>query len=547
MHAQGVNSPTFSPAPLDCSLTFPQLLEHHLAYSPNHTAYIYDDPQGNTISVSFARYITTVHAGCRRVLREVLPIRNSDNGKGLVVGILATTDTISYCMLVAAVMRAGMVPFCLSPRSAPESLATLLLQTETPAVYVSQDSLTQDLLSEALELCGTQVSTCAAPTFEALQGEAHSESEALPPIQAVAFESTALILHSSGSTSIFSKPIYVSHTILLQYAGVPWSSTEDHCGQIVGTHNFSNFHGIGLFIGTWPFTTGLIMAILRPTIPPMPPTPENALTGIRATKPDLVLAPPASIEAWSEDPAGIEAMKSLKALSYIGAPLSKRTGDTLVSKGVVLCSAYGSLETGLVTPFFQTHGKDWDYFSVRTDIEAVRVPEDDDSEMYTHTYLVSPTYATCYTNTEIGGRPGCALSDLLEPHPEKPDLHRIHGRKDNLIALSIAAKMNPVPIEACIKRNSLVDAVVVFGHGRTHPGMLVQLKPEFQPDLLEAKKRAKVVDTLWESVEEANSSSPTHFQISKAMIVLADPRKPFALTSKLEPRKKVVLEHVMSS
>jgi hypothetical protein len=35
-------------------------------------------------------------------------------------------------------------------------------------------------------------------------------------------------------------------------------------------------------------------------------------------------------------------MKSLKALSYLGAQLNKRVGDALVANGVVLCSTYGA-------------------------------------------------------------------------------------------------------------------------------------------------------------------------------------------------------------
>ncbi|KAJ6606020.1 hypothetical protein DFH09DRAFT_966174, partial [Mycena vulgaris] len=532
MHPQSIQNPTFSPPPLDSQLTVPQLLEHHLAHSPNHIAYIYDDPQGDIVSVSFARYISTVHVGCRRVLRDVAP-----SGAGTVVGIFATTDTVSYCMLVAAIMRAGMVPFCISPRSAAEGLAHMLQQTNTAAVYISPDSRIQGVISEALALCGKQLPVIEAPTFDGLQGEVDSNSESapLPALQTPALESTALILHSSGSTSIFSKPVYLSHRMHWHYATVPWSSAEDHCGQILATHNLPNFHGIGVFLATWPFSSGLTMAILRPMTPPILPTAENALNGILATKPDLVMSTPASIETWSDDPVGLKMMQSLKGLLYIGAPLNKRVGDSLVAQGVRLCSAYGAMEAGLVTPFCSFHGKDWDYFSVREDFHAVRMPEDDGSGFYTHAYLVGPTYTPCYTNTEIDGKLGCALSDLLEQHPEKPYLHRIYGRKDDLIPFSSAAKMNPGPVEAHINRNPLVDSALVFGHGRIHPGVIIQLKPEFYDLLTDAEKRAKVLDTVWSSVDEANSISPTHFQIPRKMIVLANPRKPFALTSKLQP------------
>ncbi|KAJ7827456.1 hypothetical protein B0H13DRAFT_2119469 [Mycena leptocephala] len=421
---------TFTAAPLDGSLTFPQLLDRQLAQSPHHTAYIYDAPDGEIISISFTQYIRTVYAACRRISRETAS--NRPDGQSIVVGIFATAG-----MMVAAIMRAGLVPFCISPGMPVLGVANLLEKTGTAAVYVSPDL--KNILMEAFEICGMQL-----PLQDGL-GE--DESEALPTM----INSSGMILHSSGEQSVHRRaefnlfiPDY-SHTMILQYALVPWSSPEDHCGQIMICH------GIGVFLLTWPFSTGVIVAVLRPTMPATP-------AAIIATRPDIVLASPAFIEA-------------LHRLSYIGASLNKH-------------------------------------------FNAVRVPEEDGSELYTHTYLVSPSYEMCWTNTEIGGKPAS----------RQPDLHRIFGRKDDLINFSTAAKMNPVPIEAQINRNPLIDAALIFGHGRRHPGVLIQLKSEFQ---------RLVLDVLRASIDD----------IPRKMVLLADPQKPFALTSKSLPRRRVVFEH----
>jgi hypothetical protein len=75
-------------------------------------------------------------------------------------------------------------------------------------------------------------------------------------------------------------------------------------------------------------------------------------------------------------------------------------------------------------------------------------------------------------------------------------------------------QMNPVPIglflvlvfpsscdrllvEAQINRNDFVDAAVVFGIGRPHPGVLIQLKPQFQARLSDDDKRSNICDALW--------------------------------------------------
>jgi hypothetical protein len=191
------------------------------------------------------------------------------------------------------------------------------------------------------------------------------------------------------------------------------------------------------------------------------------------------------------------------------------------------------MEVGLVAPFFRHHGADWDYITMREGVEVVKVPEEDGSPLYTHTYIASPSFATCFTNSTVDGRPGCSVSDLLERHPEKPELHRVYGRKDDLIVLSsgfkvctcpihvglvtlrCSHKMGPVPIgvflflcagficlngrllEAHINRNPFVDAALVFGQGRTHPGVIIQLKPEFQANSLDYSQRSKVYESLW--------------------------------------------------
>ncbi|KAJ7500418.1 hypothetical protein B0H11DRAFT_2225418 [Mycena galericulata] len=501
MHPQGVDSHTFSPGPLDGSLTVPQLLERHLKRSPEHLAYIYDDPQGNIVSIKYSQYIRTVHAAARLFLRDSGALPRSPDGEATVIGIFATTG-----MMVAAFMRVGLVPFCISPRNAPAGLANLLKKTKTAAVYVSDDL--RGVLSEGLAIHGSLLPVLDAPTFEGLQRDLETSSElVLPPIEKVAMSSTAMIIHSSGSTSIFSKPVYMPHKLILQYAAVPWSSTMDHCGQILGSHTLPNFHAIGILLQTWPISSGLVVAVLRPTTPQIVPTPDNSLKGTIATKPDIVLSTPACIETWSQDSVALEVMQSLKSLAYIGASLHKRVGDALVAQGVALCSIYATMETGLLTPFFKSHGKDWDYIYILEEFNPVRVPEEDGSGLYTLTYLVSPEFATAFTNTEIDGKPGCSVSDLLEQHPENPDLHRIFGRKDDLIAFSSGAKMNPVPFEAHVNRNPFVDAALVFGQGKPHPGIIIQVKPGFRDDLECDEERSNIYDSL--CMHPQGTNSPT--------------------------------------
>ncbi|KAJ7612077.1 hypothetical protein FB45DRAFT_1065470 [Roridomyces roridus] len=493
MHPQGIDSPTFTPGPVDGTLTIPQLIELQLEQSPDHPAFIYDDPNGDIVSVTFTQYIRTVHAAARRFLRDNAP--KGIDGKPTVVGLLVNTDSLSFFSMCAGLMRAGMLPFNISPQNSASSLAHLLKETNTAAIYVTSDL--RPLVSEALGIHGGSLPVFDSFTFESMQGELDAvATESLPPTPDV-LDSTAVIIHSSGSTSTLSQPIYLTHRLLLQYAISPIYGHEDRCGQVFGAHTLPIFHATGVFLLSLPFTVGITIAVPRRTVPHTHPTAEDATKAMLATKPDLVLATPAFIERWSEDPTAIQVLRSLKGLQYGGASLSKHVGDALFAQGVALCCGYGSMETGIISPFFESHGKDWEYISIREGIDVVALPEDDEPGLYTHAYLVGPQFETTLTNVEIDGRRGYVISDLLERHPENPLLHRVRGRKDDLIPFSSGFKMNPVPVEAQINRNPFVENCVVFGNLMSNPGIIVQLRPEFLPDLVDDEKKAKILESIW--------------------------------------------------
>jgi acyl-CoA synthetase (AMP-forming)/AMP-acid ligase II len=103
-------------------------------------------------------------------------------------------------MMVAAIMRAGLVPFCISPRNAAAGVADLLEKTGAAVVYVSADR--REILAEAFEIWGKQLPVFDALRFEELHDSSKelSESGPLPTLPTTMnLDSPGMIIHSSGN------------------------------------------------------------------------------------------------------------------------------------------------------------------------------------------------------------------------------------------------------------------------------------------------------------------------------------------------------------
>lgn len=112
------------------------------------------------------------------------------------------SDSISYCMMMNAVVRAGHIPFAISTRNGATSLAHLFSVTDTLMVYTSTDSIVQNLVADANEkLSGIKeknIASFSIPMFGDFQADLENVS-LLPPLLPPSMSSIAIILHSSGN------------------------------------------------------------------------------------------------------------------------------------------------------------------------------------------------------------------------------------------------------------------------------------------------------------------------------------------------------------
>lgn len=534
-------STTFTPPPLDGSLTVPEFYDWHHTHSPLHPLFIYSD-NGTLSTLSWQDAARAVHRAARIVLGHAGD-RPSSYSKPPVFAILASNESITYFTLMAGICRSGMTAFPISPRNSPAAIAHLLAKTEASHIFVGPESALQNLAASALghlDASGTTLpASCHVPTFAELYPNTPEDNfELLPPLN-VSWDDPTIIVHSSGSTA-FPKPIVWTHERYFLLARHPWYGERDLTGQRLASHSMPMFHGLGMIMPGWTGSVGLVLSVFKPQIPPQVPTPESVMQGAIDTASDLIFCVPSFVESWASNPEHVEHLCGIQGIIYGGGPLSQGVGDELVAKGVSIFSMYGISETGVNNVILpNTTGTDWQYFSFSEDVHPYFKPNGEGN--YELIVVSSATEKPCVINTQVDGIDAYATSDLLTPHPTKPGLWTIYGRSDDQIMHSTGEKTNPGPLENILNRDPHVQSAVMFGRGRFNAGVIVDPRPEFKFDPEDAEKLAEFRNLIWPSIQRLNDYAPQHSRIFKEMVMVSLPHKPFTYTAKNTARRQAII------
>ncbi|KAF8880544.1 hypothetical protein BD779DRAFT_1675887 [Infundibulicybe gibba] len=545
---QARSGQSFIPAPLDGSLTIPEVYDFNLHNNGIHPLFVYDTPDG-VQTISWGKAGRAIHNAAMVVSRSMCAAGSKP--KVPVVAILANTDQFSYFALTAGIMRAGYLAFPISPRNSDVGVANLLQKTGAQHVFVSQDQAMQKLISSARERAAEgdasiSIDVLPVPSFEELYVPSNPDQELLPPMPKRDTLGAALILHSSvlgGSTS-FPKPIVLSHRNLLQWGSQPYYGEVDLCGRILSNHALPFFHAMGI--------------VSYAGLPPAVSTPDRVYVSAINARSKLIFCVPTFLEAstiiieWSQDPVRVSELQKFDAVLFGGAPIQKAVGDTLHAQGVKLYPFYGATEIGGTSKEPPAEG--WEYFSISAHANAVLVDEEDKGI----SRIVFPHHIPRSLQYK-GQRPDAYdTNDLIIRHPTNPKLWKIFGRSDDQIMHSTGEKTNPVPIETIINRHPMVSGSLVFGRGRFQAGVLIEPKPEYALDSSDLEQLASFRNNVWSSVEEANNFAPSHSRIFKEVgyalfcvfaladnpqiILCAHPSKPFQLTPKGTPKRQSILK-----
>lgn len=531
MKTSPISSSTFTRPPVDGSLTYPEIFDYNAQHSPEHPVFQFYD-QDHIQKVTWSEVAKAIHAAGRIVLEnvprtDIVPV----------VGVLAHANSITFLTVVAGIIRTGYSAFPISTRNSPAAIGHLLESTGCKNLFVSADPAIREVI------CMQEgINTISMPTFEDLYLK--NELEPLPHVRPD-WEQPALIMHSSGSTR-FPSPIYHTHRFYAMH-GV-WLSYGDMdvCGHVLSAHGLPMYHLMGCWTLMIAASDGVTIAMLPPKNQPTVPTPERVLEGIKATECTLVFCVPHFYEAWAQDPAAPEVLGKATAVYFAGGPLSKSAGDSLVAKGVPLCTLFGSTETtysAKVVPK-ETPAEGWEWFEWARYIDYVLLPAEGEGDDIFRVIIkenLKTGYIPAVFNTTIDGIRAYDTKDLFVRHPINHEMFKSYGRHDDQIIHSTGEKTNPTPIEGTIATDKRVSAAVVFGQSKFQSGVLISPAPGYEFDPTNEQDLADFRGSIWNTVSKANEEAPQHSRIFKEMIIVTYPSKPFTFTAKGTPRRRAIL------
>ncbi|KAF8597331.1 acetyl-CoA synthetase-like protein [Ceratobasidium sp. AG-I] len=527
--------------PTDGSIPFESIIDFHLEHNPGHTWAVLAGIDGApSISISYEQLAYAVH----RAAHIINP--GGQVPRGTKIGILVSTDSMVYVALILGVMRAGLVPFPLSPRTQVAGISHLLLSTHTTHLVVGGNPAIDNLWEKVRVLSEAQssnFSTTQLPACDELYPFLKANNEGSIPIAIFPAlspqTSNALIgiYHSSGSTGVPRSVeldqesiigSLVQHSVAREFADV---------GDLVGLMAFPAFHMAGFcLLGVWPLFTGYCPVFLPPSSAPIVPTAEVIMKALISARCVLTVTAPSFLEVWLHDNNAIETLKKLRGVYFGGGPLAEWVGNALASKGIPLRTAYGVTELGCISRFHspsfdQSDPQNWMYleFSTQTKCHFVSQEHEGTFELVV---VSCAGHKPFVINCEIDGQPAYATKDLMIPHPSILNLWKIIGRLDDQIVLLKGEKVNPGAIEDEIVKSPLVEMAVMFGRERNQAGLLLELAKTAHSKLRSEESRVQLMDEIWPFIDTANRITPTHGRLFRDAVIFADPNRPLSRTPK---------------
>ena len=254
---------------------------------------------------------------------------------------------------------------------------------------------------------------------------------------------------------------------------------------------------------------------------------------LKYTKADVAFVVPSIVEEMSKSSELLDHISAnLDTLIYTGGDVPPACGDIVAAK-IPIVNFYGTTEgagIAMVRPEkFQP--EDWKYLSFHPtsgaqfrhfaeDVYELYIVRQPGLERHQQIFDTFPNLQEFRTH------------DLFTKHPSKSDLNLWShcGRADDIVVFSTGEKVNPVSLEQFIfARHPEISGIIVAGSQRLQAALLLELAEKCRDCLDDT---TKTIEKIWPSVEEANSSLPSHAKIMRSHILFTFPHRPMSRSSK---------------
>ena len=252
---------------------------------------------------------------------------------------------------------------------------------------------------------------------------------------------------------------------------------------------------------------------------------------IEYVKPEVWHCVPYLLKLLAETEEGIIALTKVNLVLFGGSSCPDDLGDRLVERGVYLVANYGawvlsgselrsnadkqcSTETGRVMNSARLPGDTaWNY--VRPLEFAKKYLLMDEIAPGIYECVALPGLKSKSTTNSDNPPGSFRTRDLFAPHPTEPDMWRYISRLDDRFTLINGEKVLPIPLEGRVRQEECVKDAIVFGEGKSYPGVLI-----IKADLSDHLSNEQFLETVWPAVQAANARAESFSHIPKELVII---------------------------